>query len=149
MKAKAVYLIALFVLFTTMAAAAWPPWLLKNQFNKEGLRHGRWVYYWDSTNIPMNRLHFKNGRESGMNRYYNENGKKWLQFKAFKDGRMKVTYYDDYGRKEKEGEAVMIYDPLEIRYSWNGKWKFYENGKVFKTVIYEMGEPIDGDDEEK
>ena len=149
MKNKTVYLIAVFFLFTTMASAAWPPWFMKNQFNKEGLRHGRWVYYWSDTHIPMNKLHFKNGRESGMNRYYTENGKKWLQFNFFRDDRIKVTYYDDYGRKEKKGEAIMIYNPEEIRYSWNGKWRFYENGKVFKTVIYEMGVPIEEDAEKE
>lgn len=148
MKTKAFYLIIVFFLFTIMASAGWPPWLLKNQYNKEGLRNGRWIYYWSDTHIPMNKLRFKNGREFGINRYYNENGKKWLQFNAFRDGRMKVTYYDNYGRKEKKGDAIMIYDPLEIRYSWNGKWRFYENGKVFKTVIYEMGEPIEAEGEE-
>ena len=148
MKTKTIYLSVIFLLLATMAAAAWPPCLLKNQYNKDGLRHGRWVYYWDGTKVPMNRLRFKNGREFGMNRYYTENGKKWLQFNAFKDGRMKVTYYDEYGRKEKKGDAIMIYDPGEIRYSWNGKWKFYENGKVIKTVIYEMGAPVDEGAEE-
>lgn len=143
MKLRLLFFFLVIFSVNIQASVCWPGLFKVNQYNKNGLRHGRWVYYWDGTKVPMNRLRFKNGREFGMNRYYNEKGKKWLQFNAFKDGRMKVTYYDEYGRKEKKGDAIMIYDPGEIRYSWNGKWKFYENGKVIKTVIYEMGAPIE------
>jgi antitoxin component YwqK of YwqJK toxin-antitoxin module len=143
-KTKAFYLSAVFILCSFMAAASWPPWFAINQYNKKGERHGRWVYYWDSTNkIPMNKLRFKNGHEFGLNRYYSEKGKVWLKFKARKDGRMKVTYYDENGRKERKGKALMIIDPLEVRYSWNGKWRFYKNGKLVKTVVYEMGLPLE------
>lgn len=144
MKTRGVYLTAVFILSTIMAAASWPPWFVKNQYNKNGERHGRWVYYWDSTHkIPMNKLRFSNGHEFGLNRYYSEKGKVWLKFRAYKNGRMKVTYYDENGRKERKGAAIMIIDPIEIRYSWNGKWRFYENGKLLKSVIYEMGVPIE------
>lgn len=74
----------------------------------------------------MNKLRFINGREFGLNRYYNEDGKKWLRFRAFKDGLMIVSYYNENGRKESKG--------------WHGKWKFYEDGKTGSTANYNMGQ---------
>lgn len=71
------------------------------------------------------------------------NGTKRLQFNARKDGRMKVKYYLESGKLEKKGWAVMIYDPEEIRYSWNGPWKFYEDGKLAKKSVYKMGEEVE------
>jgi len=144
MKLRLLFIFLTFFTLNTEALASWPGLFKVNQYNKEGLRQGRWVYYWDDAKkIPMNKLRFKNGREFGLNRYYSENGKKWLRFKAFEDGRMIVTYYDENGRKERKGEALMIYDPLEIRYSWHGKWNFYENGKKVRTAIYKMGQEVE------
>lgn len=144
MKLRLIFIFLILIIFNIEAPASWPGLFKVNQYNKEGLRHGRWVYHWDEAKkIPMNKLRFKNGREFGLNRYYNEDGKKWLRFRAFKDGRMIVTYYDEKGKKERKGEALMIYDPLEIRYCWHGKWKFYEEGKIVRTVIYNMGEEVE------
>lgn len=133
-------LIFIMLITASSVSAAWPGIFKTNRYNSNGLRHGRWVYYWnDTTKVPMNRLRFKNGREFGLNRYYDIHGKVWLKFRAAADGRMKVTYYDDKGRKEKSGRALMIYDPTEIRYCWHGKWKFYENGKLIRMAVFEMG----------
>jgi len=114
-----------------------------NQYDSQGRRQGKWISYWDDDKkVPMNIEHFKDGRERGRCRYFYLNGALRLQFKAQKDGRMKVKYVNEDGRVEKKGWAVMIYDPKEIRYSWNGPWKFYENGKLIRKAIYKMGEEI-------
>ncbi len=91
----------------------------------------------------MNIERYKDGRERGRCRYFYQDGTKRLQFNARKDGRMKVKYYLESGKLEKKGWAVMIYDPKEIRYSWNGSWKFYEEGKLVKKSFYRMGEEVE------
>lgn len=114
-----------------------------NQYDSQGRRQGKWVSYWDkSKEIPMNIGNYKNGREKGYCRYYYMDGTRRLQFKAFKDGRMKVKYFTESGQLEKKGWAVMIYDHQEIRYSWNGIWKFYENRQLIRKTEYYMGEEI-------
>lgn len=133
-------LLLLIVPASVNATGGWPFKAKINRYNANGLRDGSWIYYWDDAQKkPMNKLRFKNGREHGLNRYYNENGKKWLKFRAFKDGRMNVTYYDDNGRREKKGKALMIYDAAELRYCWHGKWKYYENGRFVREAVYNMG----------
>jgi len=114
-----------------------------NQYDSQGRRQGKWISYWDEAKkIPMNIENYKNGRENGYCRYYYMDGTKRLQFKAFKNGHMKVKYYTETGLLEKKGPAVMIYNPQEIRYSWNGIWKFYENRQLIRKTEYYMGEEI-------
>jgi len=140
-----IFRILLFMLLPLISEATvcWPAISGTNRYNADGQRHGRWVYYWDDAQkMPMNRLRFKNGREYGLNRYYEKNGKVWLRFRAFSDGRMNVTYFDGYGRREKKGKALMIYDSTQLRYCWHGRWKFYENGRCIRKTIYEMGAEI-------
>lgn len=124
--------------------ASWPLKREVNRYDSQGRRQGKWVSWWDKElKIPMNIERYKDGRERGRCRYYYMNGTKRLQFNARKDGRMKVKYYLESGKLEKKGWAVMIYDPEEIRYSWNGPWKFYEDGKLAKKSVYKMGEEVE------
>ncbi len=63
-----------------------------------------------------------------------------------KDDHIYINYTDESYmpvKLEKKGWAVMIYDPQEIRYSWNGTWKFYEDGKLVKKSVYKMGEEVE------
>jgi len=123
--------------------ASWPFKLEVNRYDAQGRRQGKWITWWDDDHkIPMNIERYKDGRERGRCRYYYMDGTKRLQFNAYKDGRMKVKYYTESGRLEKKGWAVMKYDPTEIRYSWNGSWKFYENGRLVKKTVYKMGEEV-------
>ena len=140
------YRFILLIIFSSLPFISLAIWPLKQQINRydtQGRRQGKWVSYWDDEKkIPMNIERYKDGRERGRCRYYYMDGTKRLQFNARKDGRMKVKYYLESGRLEKKGWAVMIYDPNEIRYSWNGRWKFYEEGKLVKKTIYRMGEEV-------
>ena len=140
------YRFILLIIFSSLPFISLAIWPLKQQINHydtQGRRQGKWVSYWDDEKkIPMNIERYKDGRERGRCRYYYMDGTKRLQFNARKDGRMKVKYYLESGRLEKKGWAVMIYDPNEIRYSWNGRWKFYEEGKLVKKTIYRMGEEV-------
>lgn len=132
------------LLIPVTGKAFWPFNREVNRYDTQGRRQGKWVSYWDDEKkIPMNIERYKDGRERGKCRYYYQDGTKRLQFMAYKDGRMKVKYYLESGTLEKKGWAVMIYDPLEIRYSWNGNWKFYENGKLVKKSVYKMGEEVE------
>jgi antitoxin component YwqK of YwqJK toxin-antitoxin module len=143
MKKSDISIITIFLfllLIPIIAEASWPFKREVNRYDARGRRQGKWVSYWDdSKKIPMNIERYKDGRERGRCRYYYMNGTKRLQFNAHKDGRMKVKYFTESGKLEKKGWAVMIYDPKEIRYSWNGPWKFYENGRLVKKTEYRMG----------
>lgn len=114
-------ILLLLLLIPIIAEASWPIKREVNRYDAQGRRQGKWVSYWDDEKkIPMNIERFKDGRERGRCRYYYMDGTKRLQFNAFKDGRMKVKYFTESGKREKKGWAVMIYDPQEIWYSWNG-----------------------------
>ncbi len=132
------------LLIPNITEAFWPLKREANRYDAQGRRQGKWVSYWDDgKKIPMNIERYKDGRERGRCCYYYMDGTKRLQFMAYKDGRMKVKYYLESGKLEKKGWAVMIYDPQEIRYSWNGTWKFYEDGKLVKKSVYKMGEEVE------
>ena len=145
MKKNSRFIIALLliVLAPCFVMAAWPFKCKTNQYDALGRRQGKWVAWWDEgKKIPMNIEHYKDGREHGRCRHFYMDGTKRLQFNARKDGRMKVKYYSETGKIEKKGWALMIYDPAEIRYTWNGRWKFYENGKCVRKVEYKMGDEV-------
>jgi antitoxin component YwqK of YwqJK toxin-antitoxin module len=143
---KLISLIILVILIPDVSANGITFWPLKrsiNRYDTQGRRQGKWVSYWDDDKkIPMNIERYKDGREIGRCRYYYMNGTKRLQFNVYRDGRMKVKYFSDTGKLTEKGWAVMIYDPREIRYSWNGPWKFYENGRLVKKSEYKMGEEV-------
>ena len=134
----------LFIVLTPYnASAVWPFKCKLNQYDALGRRQGKWVAWWDEEKkIPMNIEHYKDGRERGRCRHFYMDGTKRLQFNAHKDGRMKVKYYTETGQLEKKGWSLMIYTPEEIRYTWNGIWKFYENGKCIRKVEYKMGDEV-------
>ncbi|MFH1121630.1 MAG: hypothetical protein V1775_17555 [Bacteroidota bacterium] len=123
--------------------AVWPFKHEVNRYDHLGRRQGKWITWWDEKKkIPMNIGRYKDGRERGRCRYYYMDGTKRLQFNVRKDGRMKVKYFLESGKLEKKGWAVMIYDPKEIRYSWNGCWKFFENGRLIRRAVYNMGQEV-------
>lgn len=136
-------LVLVLLLYPLMASAdkgCWPFKSRINQYDALGRRQGKWIVWWDEgKKIPMNIEHYKDGREHGRCRHFYMDGTKRLQFNAHKDGRMKVKYYSETGKIEKKGWALMIYTPEEIRYTWNGRWKFYEDGKCVRKVEYKMG----------
>jgi len=140
-------LFVLIIVLQSVSANADTGWPLKrniNQYDTLGRRQGKWISWWDEDKkIPMNIEHFKDGRERGKCRYFYISGTKRLQFRALKDNRMKVKYFAETGRLEMKGWAVMIYGETETRYSWNGPWKFYENGRLTKKTEYKMGEEVE------
>lgn len=144
---KGISILVLVLLLQPLMVSAdkgcWPFKCKINQYDALGRRQGKWIVWWDEEKkIPMNIEHYKDGREHGRCRHFYMDGTKRLQFNARKDGRMKVKYYSETGKIEKKGWALMIYDPAEIRYTWNGRWKFYENGKCVRKVEYKMGDEV-------
>jgi hypothetical protein len=147
MKKSNISIITIFLfllLIPIIAEASWPFKREVNRYDAQGRRQGKWVSYWDDDKkIPMNIERYKDGRERGRCRYFYMDGTKRLQFNVHKDGRMKVKYFSESGKLTEKGRAVMIYDPKEIRYSWNGNWKFYENRRLVKKTEYKMGEEVE------
>ena len=115
-----------------------------NQYDEDGNRNGKWVEYWDGTHTAISgKGKYKNGKLVGKWKYYHINGKRRLRFK-YKDERIKVAYFDQFGQIERKGWARMVNDEQGIRYFWEGWWKEYDKRRrVIKKIRYENGEMID------
>ncbi|MBK7028280.1 MAG: hypothetical protein IPH45_03315 [Bacteroidales bacterium] len=56
---------------------------------------------------------------------------------------LKVKYLDTLGHVTQKGGAKRLYTPSEIRYCWDGEWKFYdEKHKLYRTALYRKGEEV-------
>ncbi|MCD4697539.1 MAG: hypothetical protein K8S16_15025 [Bacteroidales bacterium] len=115
-----------------------------NNFNEEGLKEGLWKIYWDEEkNVPMSKAHYKDGRETGVNKEYHISGKLRLKSRYDKK-RIRVKYYYENRKLDKKGWAIMEYNENDIHYYWHGKWKYYnENGKLIKIADYRKGKIVD------
>ena len=120
-----------------------------NRYDENGKRTGLWVNYWDEEEkIPMTKNHFKDDRETGVCKEYHNNGKLRLKFRYHKD-RIRVKYYNEKGRLEQKGWAIMDFAEKEIHYFWHGKWKYYdENRKLIREALYRNGKLVEEDSEE-
>jgi antitoxin component YwqK of YwqJK toxin-antitoxin module len=105
-----------------------------NQFDKKGLRQGLWLMYLDENKKMLNsREHYKDGRETGVCRYFHPNGKLRLKFR-FRHHDIKVKYYDEHRRLTHKGTSQMEYNQKDIHYYWTGLWKFYNPHHRIKTI---------------
>lgn len=116
-----------------------------NQYNKFNQAHGRFIYYYDRAEEIVNSTgRYKNGKPIGRWMTYHENGRKYIRTQHFKNRAREVRYYPN-GKLEKKGwSKLLLDDPEQIRYYWDGKWKLYdENGKLFRVLLFSEGKVID------
>jgi antitoxin component YwqK of YwqJK toxin-antitoxin module len=120
-----------------------------NQLDKQGRRQGHWITWQDSVRrLPSSKSWFRDGKEYRTTRYYHSNGKTRLKLRYHGDSLIRVKYYDTLGHVTHKGRALRLYTPTEIRYCWDGKWKYYDGRrKYIKAVIYRKGENISEPDE--
>jgi len=113
-----------------------------NQLDEKGRRQGRWITWQDSARrLPSSKSWFRDGMEYRTTRYYHPNGKTRLKLKYKGDSIIRVSYYDTLGHLTHKGRALRLYSPTEIRYCWDGEWKYYDGrGKLINAVIYRKGE---------
>ncbi|MBK7175192.1 MAG: hypothetical protein IPH84_18690 [Bacteroidales bacterium] len=116
----------------------------RNQFDTKGNRHGRWITWQDSARrLPSSKAWFKHGLEYRTTRYYHANGKVRLKLHYKGDSLIRVKYLDTLGHVTQKGGAKRLYTPTEIRYCWDGEWRFYdEKHKLYRTAIYRKGEEV-------
>lgn len=106
-----------------------------NQWDSKGQRQGLWLTYLDTTNkgALISKEYYKDGRETGVCRYYHTNGNVRLKFKFLKDN-IKVKYFDERHKLTRKGWAKMDYTEYNVHYYWEGIWKFYGKHRKLKTV---------------
>lgn len=115
-----------------------------NRTDAEGHRQGRWITWQDSVRrLPSAKSWFRDGREIRTTRYYHSNGKTRLKLRYSGDSIIHVKYYDTLGHLIQKGRALRLYSDKEIRYCWDGVWKFYDSGrKPERVAIYRRGEEM-------
>ena len=111
-----------------------------NRYNANGKPHGQWVYYIND-NQPQSYGRYKDGMPVGKWMIFNTDGSKCVK-KRYYGNKTKEVWYHPSGRIEAKGwSKLLLDDPKEISYYWDGKWKFYdEKGKLLKISIYVKGE---------
>ena len=116
-----------------------------NQYNKNHQAHGRFIYYYDrAEGIVHSSGRYNKGIPVGRWMTYHENGNRYIRTWHFKNRAREVRFYPS-GKLEKKGWSKLILnDPANIRYYWDGKWKLYdENGKLFRVLLFSEGRVID------
>jgi Uncharacterized protein conserved in bacteria len=129
-----------FLLFLSLVSSAQFFHRKVNKFDKNGLRQGLWISYFDSDKKAIAGIErFKDGKEFGVCRYYHPNGKLRLKFK-FRNNDIKVKYFDEKRKLTSKGTAIMENTTKEIHYYWVGQWKFYGQRHHIKSIaIYQKG----------
>ncbi len=115
-----------------------------NSFNAEGKHHGQWIYYYDRGNgIVQSRGKFLNGVPTGRWELYHLDGSVEAKIRYHKNKARERRYHPD-GTPDKKGWSKLILDdPEEIRYYWDGRWKMYnDKGKIERVLLFRKGEMV-------
>jgi len=110
-----------------------------NRYNANGKPNGKWVYLMNDKTQSYGR--YKDGVPVGRWIIFNPDGSKCVKKRYFQN-KIREVWYHKNGRVEAKGWSKLILDdPLEINYFWDGKWKFFDKkGKLKKISIYVKGE---------
>ncbi len=112
----------------------------KNQFDANGKKHGYWV---EVSKLNPEKKVFKgwynHGNETKRCVYYNF-GDKLMKINYLNDSVMRIKRYDSLGNLEYKGSALWLTRNDEMRYCWDGKFRFYDNHRhKIKEVMYIRG----------
>jgi len=126
MLASRLFLLILFVL-GTINLNSQICWRHKNQFDPDGKKHGYWV---ENSKLNPDEKTFKgwyeHGNETKRCTYYN-NGVRWSKFRYVNDTLVKIRRFDEDGKLEYKGTALMLMNENEIRFCWDGEFVFYDS----------------------
>jgi antitoxin component YwqK of YwqJK toxin-antitoxin module len=114
-----------------------------NKYDEKGERHGKWVEYWDNEEKFVSaKGNYSHGKPIGKWKYYHLTGKRRMKNKYLKKG-IKTKYYYENGKLDHKGWARLNITEKEIRYYWEGVWKYYTpQRKLRRIAIFEKGEEI-------
>ena len=111
-----------------------------NRFNEDGEKTGLWISYWnEKKNIYHSKFHYKNGRETKVNKMYNRAGVLTSKERHVKK-RIKMKVYDENGKLQRKGWAKIDFNAEGLHFYWHGRWKFYgDKHQLTGISIYENG----------
>jgi len=114
-----------------------------NRYDENGRRTGIWRTYWDDDKkIPMSKVRFKDGYETGVSREYRQKGIMRLKYRYYKN-RLRVKHYSENGKLEAKGWAHMEYNEQDTHFYFHGKWKYFdERRKLIRIRWYENGHEV-------
>ena len=117
----------------------------KNKFDAEGKKDGYWVLQSKlNPKIKTFKGWYKNGNETKKCIYYNNSGIKMMKTKYLNDSLMRIKRFDQNGKIEYKGSALLLTKNDELRFCWDGEFTFYDSGRrVTKRVNYKRGEEQD------
>lgn len=133
--------------YTTARSAGFPKWDLltywfgKNKYDKEGLYHGKWTFFYDDNTTVMRKGKFKHGQQVRKWMYYLADGTRYRREKYRRaNDEVHTTLFHPNGKVAVKGVAQYYENATKIHYYWQGDWKYYtEDGKFLKTVFYSKG----------
>jgi len=118
-----------------------------NEYSEKGERIGRWIEYFGEDNkIISSEVHYRNGAQSGICKFYHSNGNIRLKWHYYKN-RIRAKYYSESGQLEQKGWSKLEGTDEETHYYWHGKWKFFDkNGKLIRRAVYEYGAEVESNE---
>lgn len=114
-----------------------------NRIDERGMRTGLWIDYYDiDSTIISTKIHYKNGYQTGICRFYHPNGQRRLKWHYY-NNRIRAKYYFENGRLDQKGWSKIDYSGKDTHYYWHGKWKFFDDHrKLIRVGFYQNGEEI-------
>ncbi len=111
-----------------------------NKMDENGKRTGLWLSHWDTEKtVYHSKFHYKNGRETGVNKMYNQDGKLVAKERHLK-GRIKMKSFNKSGKLQRKGWARIDFNAEDLHFYWDGRWKFYgEKHRLTGISVYEKG----------
>ncbi len=111
-----------------------------NKLDEKGKKTGLWFSYWDKEKtIYHSKLHYKNGREIRMNKFYGADGQLMTKERHVKK-RIKIKSFNEEGKLQRKGWAKIDFNAEDLHFYWHGRWKFYgDKHRLTGISIYEKG----------
>lgn len=111
-----------------------------NKLDEAGKRTGLWIRFWDQNKtIFHSKVHYKNGREVGMNKFYYPDGKLMTKERHVKN-KIKVKSYNEQGKMQRKGWAKIDFNAEDLHFYWHGRWKFYgDKHRLNGISVYKKG----------
>ncbi len=114
-----------------------------NRLDERGMRTGLWIDYFDNDSATVSaKIHYKNGNQTGICRFYHPNGQRRLKWHYY-NNRIRAKYYFENGQLEQKGWSKIDFSGQYTHYYWHGKWKFFDDHrKLLRVGFYQNGEEI-------
>lgn len=118
-----------------------------NQFDRHGNRKGKWISYWNDTQIQA-KGKYKAGWQKGVWKYYDQQGQLRQKQIHHKNKIIDITYYHANGFIDSQGKAkIHVDDNGNIQFFWFDKWLFYNpNGTLKAEKYYLEGQAMESEE---